>query len=92
MIKNLVIKQRAAAKVLTSVVFTPPSLDLDPGEAGTVTAAGVDQFGAAMPVTVQSVSVPVGFVVSKNGAVFTIVAPAVGPAADQDITAQVDVA
>lgn len=96
MIKSLLLIQRAAPKVATSMTLTPPSLDLDPGESGTVVAQVFDQHGGVMnptvvlPITAANIKAAIpGATVTINGASLTVVAPAIGPV--NDVNTQADV-
>lgn len=98
MLKSLLIHRRAAPKVPTDIIFTPSSLDLDPGESGTVAAQVIDQNGNPMnPTTIVLASTAAaiqaampGATVTANGANLTIVAPTAGPASDVDVNPKIE--
>jgi len=85
------VNRRKHPSVLSSVVFTPPSLDLDPGESGSVVVSGLDTLGRPVAVVVQAVVAPPGLTVSRAENRLTIVADAIGPAVDELLTVDVDV-
>ena len=84
------VRRKKQPNVLARVVFTPPSLDLDPGQSGTVTVSGVDAVDRPVAVTVQSASAPAGLTVARSGNTITVTATSPGPLEDQSLDVTVE--
>lgn len=76
---------------LASVVFTPPSLDLDPGEVGVVVVSGRDSQGREVPIALRGVAPVPGLSVVQDGTQVIVTASPEGPVEDESLTVMVEV-